>query len=246
MRYIKDGPAAQTALPIGSGDETSTARERILGVAETLFAEYGFNGASMRVIATAAGVALSQLHYYFQTKRELYVAVFLHRGLKITSERKRLLTEARGKYGKRPVPLDILIRNFVYPYLDYARLDGSAYVRLYARLHTEPEEMAREIRSRVFDETTLQYVAAFRECLPQLPEDTLYWRITFMMGTYNYALLRSGRLEVVSGGACDSADMEQAACQILPFLKAAMAAPLPSQNARVPESRRKTTSSQDN
>ncbi len=227
MRDIKDAPETQFALPT-SGDETSTTRERILGVAEALFAEYGFNGASMRIIATAAGVALSQLHYYFQTKRELFLAVFLHRGLKITSERKRLLAEARGRYGKRPIPLDVLIRNFVYPYLDYARLDGSAYVRLYARLHTEPQEMAQEIRSRVFDETTLQYVVAFRESLPQLPESVLYWRITFMMGTYNYALLRSGRLEVVSGGSCDSADMEQAARQILPFLKAAMTAPLPT------------------
>lgn len=227
MRGVKDVPSTQAALASG-GDETSTTRERILGIAEALFAEYGFNGASMRVIATTAGVALSQLHYYFQTKRELYLAVFLHRGLEIILERKRLLAEARGRYGKRPIPLDVLIRNFVCPYLDYARLDGSAYVRLYARLHTEPEELAREIRSRVFDETTLQYVVAFRESLPQIPDDTLYWRITFLMSTYNYALLRSGRLEVVSSGACDSADMEQAARQILPFLKAAMIAPLPS------------------
>ena len=68
---------------------------------------------------------------------------------------------------------------------------------------------------------------AFRECLPHLPDDVLYWRLTFLMGTYNYALLRSGRLEVISRNTCDSNDMEQAARQILPFLKAAMTAPLP-------------------
>lgn len=220
-------PKANVAEDVRAGDDRSSAREAILKVAETLFAEYGFNGTSMRVIATNAGVALSQLHYYFQTKRELYLAVFLHRGVAITSERRRLLVAARAKYRRRAVPLALLIRNFVLPYLDYARRDGAAYVRLYARLHTEPEEMAREIRSRVYDETTLEYVDAFRETLPNLPDDVLYWRLSFLMGTYNYALLRSGRLEVISRGACDSADMEQAARQILPFLAAAMRAPLP-------------------
>ena len=218
--------AADTAAG-AAGEDRESARESILRVAEALFAEYGFNGVSMRVIASNADVALGQLHYYFQNQRDLYLSVFLHRAGKIISERKRLLGEARAKYGKRPVPLAVLIRSFVLPYLEYARLDGAAHVRLYARLHTEPEDMAREIRSRVYDETTLEYVDAFWECLPHLPDEVLYWRLTFMMGAYNYALLRSGRLEVVSRGTCDSGDLEQASRQILPFLKAALTAPTP-------------------
>ncbi len=207
--------------------ESESARERILRVAETLFAENGFNGASMREIATQAAVALSQLNYYFESKRELYLAVFLHRGHKITSERSRHLVEARAKYGRRPIPLKVLIRSFVMPYLDYAREDGASYVRLYARLHSEPASIAEEVRSRVYDETTRQYADAFKQTLPHLPDEVLFWRLTFMMGTYNFALMTSGRLEVMSRGKLSSSDLTQASEQILPFLEAAIKAPIP-------------------
>ncbi|MFT3689328.1 TetR/AcrR family transcriptional regulator [Paenirhodobacter sp.] len=46
--------------------------EAILNAAETVFAEAGFGGATMQVIATMAGLPKANLHYYFATKEELY------------------------------------------------------------------------------------------------------------------------------------------------------------------------------
>ncbi|GAB4388647.1 TetR family transcriptional regulator C-terminal domain-containing protein [Albidovulum sp.] len=46
--------------------------ERILAAAEKVFAEAGFGGATMQLIADMAGLPKANLHYYFATKEELY------------------------------------------------------------------------------------------------------------------------------------------------------------------------------
>ncbi len=47
----------------------------ILAAAESVFAEHGFDGATMAEIAARAGVPKPNVHYYFPTKAELYRAV---------------------------------------------------------------------------------------------------------------------------------------------------------------------------
>ena len=49
--------------------------EAILAAAETVFAEAGFGGATMQLIADLAGLPKANLHYYFATKEALYRAV---------------------------------------------------------------------------------------------------------------------------------------------------------------------------
>ena len=54
---------------------TDIRRERealILSAAEKVFAEAGFGGATMQLIADMAGLPKANLHYYFATKEELY------------------------------------------------------------------------------------------------------------------------------------------------------------------------------
>jgi TetR/AcrR family transcriptional regulator len=47
----------------------------ILAAAEPVFAEHGFAGASMSMLAAAANLPKANLHYYFGTKERLYRAV---------------------------------------------------------------------------------------------------------------------------------------------------------------------------
>ncbi|HXT08514.1 MAG TPA: TetR family transcriptional regulator C-terminal domain-containing protein [Roseiarcus sp.] len=47
----------------------------ILAAAETVFAERGFSGATMSMIAARAGAPKANIHYYFPTKETLYRAV---------------------------------------------------------------------------------------------------------------------------------------------------------------------------
>jgi AcrR family transcriptional regulator len=66
---------AKTALDKAREAPGST-KARILDAAEAVFAARGFSGASTREIAARAGVNISSLHYHWESKETLYVAVF--------------------------------------------------------------------------------------------------------------------------------------------------------------------------
>ncbi|HLY13854.1 MAG TPA: TetR family transcriptional regulator, partial [Candidatus Limnocylindrales bacterium] len=53
----------------------SGARERIAESAREAFGELGFDGATMRSIATRAGVDPALVHHYFGTKQRLFLTV---------------------------------------------------------------------------------------------------------------------------------------------------------------------------
>src|SRR6266446_6641377 len=61
------------------------ARARIISVAETLFNKQGFDGASMRDIATAAKMQPASVYYYFESKEELLWAVWEKGGLELVN-----------------------------------------------------------------------------------------------------------------------------------------------------------------
>ncbi|OCX52409.1 hypothetical protein BEL04_13150 [Mucilaginibacter sp. PPCGB 2223] len=56
--------------------EKTDKKDHILDVAERIFSELGYDGASTRAISGEAGVNMAMLNYYFGSKEGLYLAVF--------------------------------------------------------------------------------------------------------------------------------------------------------------------------
>lgn len=54
-------------------------KDHILDVAERVFSELGFDGASTRLISGEAGVNMAMLNYYFGSKEGLFIAIFERR-----------------------------------------------------------------------------------------------------------------------------------------------------------------------
>jgi AcrR family transcriptional regulator len=207
---------------------TDSARDRLLDVAEELFAQHGFNATSTRMVATVAKVNLGSLHYYFNSKEALYLEVFRRRGVPVVAERMRLLEEAQAKAKGKPIPVRELLRCFVQPFLETSlRLAPPAFAQLHCRLPAEPEELAKLVRGSVYNESTRIFVQAFARTLSHLPDEVLFWRLHFVIGAYSYTLMPSGRLEFISGGKCKATDLDAAFKQILPFLEAGLKAPVP-------------------
>lgn len=74
-RADDSAPAVEADLvaPRPAGGRTRRINEaKILEAAEAVFAEAGYNGASMQAIAERAGLPKANLHYYFGTKETLY------------------------------------------------------------------------------------------------------------------------------------------------------------------------------
>jgi AcrR family transcriptional regulator len=57
------------------GNKTGT-EERILQVAREVFMQNGYDGTSMQMIADAAGINKSLLHYYYRSKEKLFGKIF--------------------------------------------------------------------------------------------------------------------------------------------------------------------------
>jgi len=75
-------------------------RANLIAVATPLFAEKGFHGVGVRELATAAGMNLSMISYYFGGKEGLYAAVLNEQftTLKRTAELKEMDTDPMEKF----------------------------------------------------------------------------------------------------------------------------------------------------
>ncbi len=63
---------ARAARPLSKKEIREGNERLILQAAEKVFAEAGFGGATMQLIADLAGLPKANLHYYFPTKESLY------------------------------------------------------------------------------------------------------------------------------------------------------------------------------
>src|SRR5512139_3551664 len=87
------------------------APDRILDAAERLFAERGFEGASVRDLAAAAGVNLAAINYHFGGKEALYRAV----GERLMNElRERRMKAIRDAAVAPDATLESVLRAFAW------------------------------------------------------------------------------------------------------------------------------------
>lgn len=208
----------------GRPEGISNIRDDILDAAEALFAELGYAGATLRAVAERAQVTQALISYYFGGKYGLFEQVFLRHSRKISDERVQRLEALRAS--KRPPEVGDIVRAFLLPTLALrATPEGRSFLRLQARLHTEPPEISYKLRREAYDASTRAYAAAFREALPHLSERDVYWRVALMVGAYLYAVSDTHRLEELSGDLCNPDDTEELLAALAAFVTGGMQAP---------------------
>ena len=90
-------------------DTTASSREKILEVAEALYARRGFAGVGMREVADAAGLGKSSLFHHFKSKVELYLAVLDRVLMRIEERLAPVLTSPASAADKLDRWIDALI-----------------------------------------------------------------------------------------------------------------------------------------
>jgi len=205
----------------------NTTAARLLDIAEVLFSEHGYTLTTVRDIANRAKVNQALISYHFQNKKGLFNAVFERRASIILEERNTLLNEAKARAKHKRIPLRELIYAFIYPPLRMANEDkgGKSFVKLQARLHNEPKSIENALRSKLYDKTSLRFMEELKISLPKLSEESISWRLIFVMGLYLYVASNTGRIEVISKGRCKGGNLTQAIPEILDFCEQGFLAP---------------------
>ena len=125
--------------------------------------------------------------------------------------------------GKRKPVLEDILDAFLRPALTLGvepRFGGPAFVKLRARLGTEPQSLSRKILSKAFDRSSRNFIEALVKALPDVPRADIEWRFHFMLGAMFYTMADSGRIQALTGGRCDPGDVTRALRHMIPFLAA--------------------------
>lgn len=193
-----------------NSERREESEARILDAAEQLFAAHGFNGVSIKDIAVAAEVDTSLVHYYFGSKAGLFTAVLARRAPGINQARIASMRDyeatARG---------DVTVAGAVRAYLEPAFAiaiaggDGEhAYMSLVAQISVTPAGGLPGVDLTAFDPAIEVFIDLLQSARPDATRAELYWFYQMLSGAITQSWARTGRIDRLSGGLCDSDDME--------------------------------------
>jgi len=218
---------------------TIDTKQRILDVAERMFAEHGFEGTSLRGIIAEAGVNLAAVHYHFHSKEALLEAVLLRRIVPLNEERLALLDKVVAEARVRPSVEDILLA-FTGPpmrlILDPTG-EGRVFGKLMGRLHSETGVQFLDMLAKHFAAVSRRFREALMRAIPQLPEEDLSWRIHFAVGSMAHTLSCWDHLESVSHGWLKKTDAEAIIPSLVGFMAAGLRAPVSNRRSKVQSSK---------
>ncbi|GHW38719.1 transcriptional regulator, TetR family [Vibrio cholerae] len=203
----------------------SSTKEKILDVAEGLFAEYGFNDTSLRTITSKAGVNLASVNYHFGDKKTLVRAV-LNRYLEaFMPEMKQSLERLneRDDYDMAEVfeALRATLRS-----LSELRPNGtSRFMLLIGRGYTDVQGHLRWFITNRYNDVLTLFTDSVLKANPNLTRETLFWRLHFTLGTCVFTMASSQALaEIAENDFGSKVDPKSVVDQLIPYLAAGVAA----------------------
>ena len=195
--------------PAKRAQRSFATSERILDAAEELFARHGIYGVTVREIAALANVDTALLHYYFESKRGVFDAVFARRADLLNSERMRELdryeAENDGRY-----ELESVISAYLRPMFGLIRQGGQGWRNFCAFIGnaSSAPELTEQF-AQTFDPVVKRVIAILRKAMPDADEADLFWSYHMFLGSVTIATMDTGAIERVSGGLCRSQDLDQ-------------------------------------
>ncbi len=173
-------------------------KARILDAAEAVFAERGFEGASIRDIAALAGVQVGLVHHHGGGKEELFHQAVARRADELARIRIEALEalKSQGQASLRGI-LDCFIR----PYVTLAQTGGPgwmAYGRLVAHVSVDPRWHG--IAAECFDPTARRFIAEVTALYPGVDPAVLATGQVYSVSAMLAHLNSAWRVEALSEG----------------------------------------------
>ena len=191
--------------------DRSAACERLLDVAESLFAQRGVAETSVRTITAAAGMNVAAVNYYFASKDHLFDAVIDRRLPALVAAREAALSQADGR-------VESILRAWIEPSLQVG-FAHPEFVRLASRLRFEDDPSRWQgYRGRQAD-VIARFLAALRQALPDLDPVEVERRFHLVFGVVSHVW---AHLPPKTGESAETITN-----RLVTFLTAGMYAPAP-------------------
>ncbi len=188
----------------GRGAET---RERLLDAAERIFAERGFEGASMRAVTQAAGASVSAANYHFGSKEALLRETLLRRVGPLNARRLERLDALEAEAGGRPLELETILEAFLRPVFEEhaASADATARFRqVAARIYSDPPKVVAAMKRELFGPIMARFVGALSAALPEKSREEIELGFQLTVGVM---------VHVISGHLVTAPSPEDDACE---------------------------------
>jgi AcrR family transcriptional regulator len=202
-------------------EQRAEMTEQILDVAEDLFSKHGLYGVTLKDVAKQVGVHHTLMNYYFQDKKRLFDEVFGRRAVVTSTRRMKALEEYEASSKGKPT-VEGALRAFLDTDLDLYIQGGERwknYGALGAQVANTPEWGA-ELMDKHFDPVVLRLIGLLKRALPHCAEEDIFWGYHFVTGALLLTLARTGRIDKLSGGLCESEDFEAVKKRMAKFMAA--------------------------
>lgn len=219
----QDGEPAEAARPRRRRtkvEQRADKMEQILDAAEYLFSVHGLYGVTLKDVAQRVGVHHTLLNYYFTDKKKLFDAVIARRAGVTSGLRMKALDEYEAACGGQPT-VEGALRAFLDTDLDLYSQGGENwknYGALGAQVSNTP--YGAELFDEHFDPVVLRLIGLLKQALPDCAEEDIFWGYHFVTGALMLTLARTGRINRLSGGLCDSDDFEAVKARMASFMAA--------------------------
>ncbi len=158
-------------------------RNRIIKTAEHLFEEIGVEATTQRKVAEVAGMQVSNVYYYFSSKRVLHRAIIMDRIERVIARQDELISEARerSKDGKLSVA-DILFAYAAPRLFEMANTPGRLLAALFSYVETGHSEDVDEIHEMGLRQTN-KFEEILKSALPELSPIEIKVRLALLDAT---------------------------------------------------------------
>ncbi|GAA0655613.1 TetR/AcrR family transcriptional regulator [Brevundimonas lenta] len=201
-------------------EQRADKMEQILDAAESLFSIHGLYGVTLKDVAQQVGVHHTLLNYYFTDKKKLFDAVIARRAGETITRRTEALEAYDAKTNGKPT-VEGALRAFLDTDLDLYSQGGENwknYGVLGAQVSNTP--YGAELMDYHFDPVVLRLIDLLKKALPDCEEADIFWGYHFVTAGLMLSLARTGRIDRLSGGLCDSNDFEAIKDRMATFMAA--------------------------
>ena len=199
---------------------SENTKRAILQAAEVLFAEQGYAQTSMRSITSRAGVNLASVNYHFGSKKNLIQAVLKQYFDVLMPQIDSTLDTLKPASGKTGV--QSVLTALIAPMLTLRNVQENGtelFVQLLGRGYNESQGHLRRFIMQDYGITVRKLTQTIKQCLPEVSDEELFWRLHFAIGSFVFSMASSKALrEIAESDFQREVDISDVIVQLVPFV----------------------------